>query len=184
MVIFRTKPAIIKYQDTLIFPGAQFMHDQMFDYLVNKYSDFVNETKGGRRAAIQVLIEPAKPVIVDDPDFKPDPKNKELKASKVKTWPNSKKNIGDELKAITEEKAVEIVQEIIDEQELRDVQAMDTRREVQAACVKQWEERGAAMTRLASMATAKASQDVARKPIYSTDDPIVKEVVNDMAASR
>lgn len=173
MVLFRTKPASIRYEDTLIFPGAQFLPDSLFDYLSNKYPDFARELKGGNRASLRVLVEPSKAVINESKD-----------KGKTKAWPNAKTNIGEEVKALDEERAIEIVQEIIDEQELRDVQLLDTRRAVQSACINQWNERGSAMERLAPRSVTSPNRDVVNKPIFSTDDPVVREVVKDMVGSR
>lgn len=184
MVIFRTKPASITFEGTVIFPGAQFFSDERFDHLKTTYPDFVVQCKGGDRAPIRVLIKPSDPVMIDDPAWKPDTKNKDAKAPKVKTWPKAKANIGEELKAVDEEAAVNVVQEIIDEEELREVQTLDTRRAVQQACVKQWAERGSAMERLAPRAITSPSRDIASKPIFSSDDPVVQDVVRDMAATR
>lgn len=169
MVIFRTKPAAIQYEGVTIFPGAQFIDDKTFDYLKNKYPDFANETKGNR-AAIQVLVKPSEAVI----DQK----------TKAKSWPKAKPNIGEELKAVDEETAVSVIEEIIDEEELREVQTLDTRRAVQAACVKQWNDRGTAMQRLAPRSITSPNRNVVSKPIFSTNDPVVQDVVREMAGSR
>jgi hypothetical protein len=169
MVIFRTKPASVTFEGITIFPGAQFLSDQQFDYLKTKYPDFAKETKGGR-PFIQVLVKPSDPVT--------DPKTKE------KTWPKAKKNIGEEVQAIDVDTAVSVIQEIIDEEELSDVQAIDTRREIRDACAKQWEERKTAMERLAPRAVVSPNRDVASKPIFSSGDPVVQDVVKEFASGR
>ena len=183
MVIFRTKPASIQYEGILIFPGAQFMSDQTFDYLKNKYPDFVKETKGPR-AFIQILVKPSEPAMVDDPEFKADPKIKDQKTPKVKTWPKAKKTLGEEVLALDVDAAVSVIQEIIDEEELRDVQVADNRREVRDACVRQWDERSSAMQRLAPRAIASPNRDVVNKPIFTSDDPVVQGVVKEFASGR
>ena len=170
MIIFRTKPASILFEGITIFPGVQFMHDEKFDYLKNKYPDFANETKGSHRAAIQILVKPSECVV----DQK----------TKAKTWPKAKKNIGEEIKSLDVEAATSIIEDIIDEEELSEVQTLDIRREIQAACKKQWELRAQAMARLAPRTVVSPDHSVASKPIFSTDDPLVKEVVSEMASSR
>ena len=170
MIIFRTKPASITFEGTLIFPGVQFISDERFDYLKTRYPDFAKETEGGRRAFIQVLVKPSEPVT----DGK----------TKVKAWPKAKTNLGEEILALDEDEAVGIIADIIDEKELKDVQVADTRRKVRAACERQWSERAAVMARLAPRATVSPNMDVVKEPIYSTDDPIVKSVVKEMAEGR
>ena len=186
MVIYRQVPSAISFETTVIYPGAQFISDSRFAYLKERYNDFKTELKRNI-ACLTKPIAPGGTKEIDDPNWKPDHNIKtEQKPNRIKVpvCEKEKKSLAEEILAMTEEEAVDVVDKIIDAADLKEVQAADNRRAIQAACAEQWEHRGTALERLSPRAILHPNKDITEKVIHTSDDPIVRKVAEESFGGR
>jgi hypothetical protein len=134
MIVNRKTPNDHQIEGFTFHPGAQFVPDQFYRTKLENNSDFKAQVK----ARLMSIEEPPEELSKDL-----------LKPGKDGKLPEVKKSLAETVVALSEERAIAIIRDIVDGKDLKEIIRLDKRSKIVEAAEKQIEERQGTMDGMA-----------------------------------